>query len=146
MDSKFKSLQAHIDRLTQMPTSLTKSLERLNSVQEQHLKKMKSLPDIKLNIPKYDVAQIQNRHSQLIAAMDDHHQAIRDENIRRENELRDRHNEIVTMQSNIVDAINQTVNYQKKLSIGSNRVQYAILVIAILSLITAVFGVVLGLM
>ncbi|MDB2514463.1 hypothetical protein N9Y31_08140 [Alphaproteobacteria bacterium] len=134
-------LLARFDELTQMPKSLTKSLERLNSAQEQYRKKLNSFSNRKLDVPKFDVPQTHNIKSNITATLDNHHQAIRDAQIRRENELKDRHNEIVTMQANIVDAINQTVNYQKNLSEGSNRVQLAILCLAIASLVVSSYGV-----
>jgi hypothetical protein len=159
MGFKLKSLQERINKLTQLPSSLSKSLERLNSLQENHLNKKKSLSDRELDIPKIDVPEHQSMDSNFKVDMNNYHQAfksdrdnylqaiisdvdnynqdIRNEQISRENELRDRHDEIVTMQANIVDAINETVSYQTKLSKSSNRVQYAILVISALNFIIA---------
>ena len=135
MVSKLKVLRERIDKMTLMPTSLARSLERLNSAQEQQLKKTQSLSDIITNTPTFDVSLAQSRDRDFLAAVDKHGKAIRDEQTRRENELRHRHKEMVAIQANIVDAINQTVLYQKNLSKASNRVQYAILAIAILGLI-----------
>lgn len=134
MVSKLKVLRERIDKMTLMPTSLARSLERLNSAQEQQLQKTQSLSDEITNTPIFDFSQAQSRDRDFWAAMDEHGKVIRDEQTRRENELRDRHKEMVAIQANIVDAINQTVLYQKNLSKASNRVQYAILAIAILGL------------
>ena len=131
-----ESLQARIDELTQMPKSWTKSIERLNFNHEQQLKIKRYVSDLELDVP-----QTYNIKSDIRATMDNSHQADRLKNIGHENELRDMHNPIVVMQANIVDAINQTVNYQKKLSEGSNRVQLAILCIAIASLVVSSYGV-----
>ena len=134
MGPKLQVLRERIDKMTRIPTSLAKSLERLNSAQEQQLEKTQSLSDVITNTPIFDFSQAQSRDRDFWAAMDEHGKAIRDEQTRRENELRDRHKEMVAIQANIVDAINQTVLYQKNLSKASNRVQYAILAIAILGL------------
>ena len=58
----------------------------------------------------------------------------------RDQEVRDSHKENILMQSNIVSAINKVAEYQKDSSNKSNKVQYAILFIALASLLIAILS------
>ena len=62
-----ESLQTRIDELT-----------KLNFVHELHLKIKRCVSASELDVPKFDVHQFQNVNSDILATMNNHHQAIRD--------------------------------------------------------------------
>lgn len=146
MYSETLAALARLDRAVQMPENVTASLNELKLLNEEIKRKLEPLLGTDFNIPTVDIPNLEKLKNHSPPWMEDSQKATASLPVSPEEILRVRNKDLINSNLKIADAITQAIIYQGSVAKRSNRIQIAILVTAILTLLAAIYGLILRLL